>query len=294
MPTHEQIKAMLRERQRALETENKETHIEKDPVKDSMEREPVSEQEPVTNHEREENSGFESVQDRVTETVTETGLLPESEAPQESQEPDGSVVPEGEGQIRAPVEQAVVPEEPSAVKLVPAEPAAKKRGRGRPKTRKPEKVSEKENIPMSRVDLPTSLVRMAAAQIPAASTNSEAVAAWLFAKSDQMVDVPDRIRELSKSCTGDQTVNILKDMNEHMAAMDSRMRSFNALSDGKTQELWYMMAYLMLERMDELQSPAMSKLDLSLPVFDTLMGILRQQVTRERNRMRMQQGKTIR
>lgn len=290
MPSHEQIKAMLRERQRASEAENKENHIEKYAVKDSMERDFVPEQEPVTNHEGEESFASEFVQDGVTEP----GLSLESEALQESPEPDVSVIPEGNGQITAPVVQSVVPEELSVVKLVPAEPASKKRGRGRPKTRKPEKVSEKENIPMSRVDLPTSLVRMAAAQIPAASTNSEAVAAWLFAKSDQMVDVPDRIKELSRSCTGDQTVNILKDMNEHMAAMDSRMRSFNALSDGKMQELWYMMAYLMLERMDELQSPAMSKLDLSLPVFDTLMGTLRQQVTRERNRMRMQQGKTIR
>lgn len=287
MPSHEQIKAMLRERRQTAEAENKENHIEKDPAKDSMEREPAPEQEPVTIHEGEGRSTLESTQE-----VIELEPSAEPERSQENLKPDEPVAPDKNHQTMAPVAQAVAPEEPSVVKLVPAEPVAKKRGRGRPKTRKPEKVSE--NIPMSRVDLPTSLVRMAAAQIPAASTNSEAVAAWLFAKSDQMVDVPDYIKELSRSCTGDQTVNILKDMNEHMAAMDSRMRSFNALSDGKMQELWYMMAYLMLERMDELQSPAMAKLDLSLPVFDTLMGTLRQQVTRERNRLRMQQGKTIR
>ena len=288
MPSHEQIKAMLRERQQTAEAENKKNHIEKYPAKDSMERESVSEQEPVTIHEGEDRSTLESTQEAVIEPEPSA----EPEPSQENPKPDEPVTPDKNHQTMAPVAQAVAPEEPSVVKLVPAEPVAKKRGRGRPKTRKSEKVSE--SIPMSRVDLPTSLVRMAAAQIPAASTNSEAVAAWLFAKSDQMVDVPDYIKELSRSCTGDQTVNILKDMNEHMAAMDSRMRSFNALSDGKMQELWYMMAYLMLERMDELQSPAMAKLDLSLPVFDTLMGTLRQQVTRERNRLRMQQGKTIR
>lgn len=128
------------------------------------------------------------------------------------------------------------------------------------------------------------LVAMCRGQIPEALNNSDAVAAWIYAKSDKTVDVPDYIKKIALSYVGDQTTNILKDINENLAAMRTKSYNLQLLTDGRIQELWYMLAYLMLERMDEIHSPQLSKMDFGIPVFDTLQDMTRSQAMRERNR----------
>lgn len=136
-----------------------------------------------------------------------------------------------------------------------------------------------------KVRIPAELVAMCRGQVPEALNNSDAVAAWLYAKSDKTVDVPEYIKKISLSYVGDQTTNILKDINENLAAMRQQNYRLGLLTDGRVQELWYMVGYLMLERMDEIHSPSLPKLDLAIPVFDTLRDTLRTQFAKERNRL---------
>lgn len=150
---------------------------------------------------------------------------------------------------------------------------------------KPTKMGRPSDNVDSRVQIPLDLVNMCRGQIPEALNNSDAVAAWIYAKSDKMTDVPDYIKKISTSYTGDQTTNVLKDINDNLAAMRQQNYRLGLLTDGRVQELWYMIAYLMLERMDEIHTPALSKMDLALPVFDTLRDMLRVQFATERNRI---------
>lgn len=136
-----------------------------------------------------------------------------------------------------------------------------------------------------KVRIPAELVAMCRGQVPEALNNSDAVAAWLYAKSDKTADVPEYIKKISLSYVGDQTTNILKDINENLAAMRQQNYRLGLLTDGRVQELWYMVGYLMLERMDEIHSPSLPKLDLAIPVFDTLRDTLRTQFAKERNRL---------
>lgn len=153
-----------------------------------------------------------------------------------------------------------------------------RRKRGRPKKDK------NDNDAYLQLKVSPELVAMCRGQIPEALNNSDAVAAWIYAKSDKTVDVPDYIRKIALSYVGDQTTNILKDINENLAAMRTKSYNLQLLTDGRIQELWYMLAYLMLERMDEIHSPQLSKMDFGIPVFDTLQDMTRSQAMRERNR----------
>ena len=161
----------------------------------------------------------------------------------------------------------------------------KERKRNEAVRTKPTKMGRPSDNVDSRVQIPLDLVNMCRGQIPEALNNSDAVAAWIYAKSDKTVDVPDYIKKISTSYTGDQTTNVLKDINDNLAAMRQQNYRLGLLTDGRVQELWYMIAYLMLERMDEIHTPALSKMDLALPVFDTLRDMLRVQFATERNRI---------
>lgn len=144
-----------------------------------------------------------------------------------------------------------------------------------------------------RVDLPSKLVAMARTQFPDAGNNTEAVAAWIYAKSDKTMDVPDSVKRLAATYTGDQMSNLVKDVSERLAVLDSRTMKMQMLTDGRVQEMWYMVAYLMLERMDALAKTHMKDLDLSLPVFETLRSEVNSQFRKVRNRQQLADGRQV-
>lgn len=144
-----------------------------------------------------------------------------------------------------------------------------------------------------RVDLPAKLVTMARGQFPDANNNTEAVAAWMYAKSDKVADVPDSVKQLAATYTGDQMSNLVKDVSERLAVLDSRTIKMQMLTDGRLQEMWYMVAYLMLERMDALAKTHMKDLDLTLPVFESLRADVNAQFRKVRNRQQLQDGRQI-
>lgn len=144
-----------------------------------------------------------------------------------------------------------------------------------------------------RVDLPAKLVAMARSQFPEASNKTEAVAAWMYAKSDKTMDVPESIKKLAATYTGDQMSNLVKDVSERLAVLDSRTLKMQMLTDGRVQEMWYMIAYLMLERMDALAKTHMKDLDLTLPVFETLRSEVNGQFRKVRNRQQIQDGRQV-
>lgn len=144
-----------------------------------------------------------------------------------------------------------------------------------------------------RVDLPSKLVAMARTQFPDAGNNTEAVAAWIYAKSDKTMDVPDSVKQLAATYTGDQMSNLVKDVSERLAVLDARTMKMQMLTDGRVQEMWYMVAYLMLERMDALAKTHMKDLDLSLPVFETLRSEVNSQFRKVRNRQQLSDGRQV-
>ena len=129
------------------------------------------------------------------------------------------------------------------------------------------------------------LVAMARTQFPDAGNNTEAVAAWIYAKSDKTMDVPDSVKRLAATYTGDQMSNLVKDVSERLAVLDSRTMKMQMLTDGRVQEMWYMVAYLMLERMDALAK--------SLPVFETLRSEVNSQFRKVRNRQQLADGRQV-
>lgn len=151
-----------------------------------------------------------------------------------------------------------------------------------------------DNTQKVRIDLPRALARLAREQIPEADNNSDAVAAWIWAKCDRTVEVPQYIKELSSSYAGDKITERLKAMDETVSSLDRHFRASMGITDGRVQELWYMLAFLMLERMGEIPSPVLEKLDLELPVFDTVREKVRQQTAMVRNRQSLRNGRNIR
>lgn len=146
---------------------------------------------------------------------------------------------------------------------------------------------------ITRVKLPMQLVSMMRSYFPDASNNAEAVAAWIYAKSDKTVDVPDSVKRLAATYTGDQMSNLVKDVSERLAVLDARTMKMQMLTDGRVQEMWYMVAYLMLERMDALAKTHMKDLDLSLPVFETLRSEVNSQFRKVRNRQQLSDGRQV-
>lgn len=195
-------------------------------------------------------------------------------------------LPEGMGDGNAPtsVSERVVPSVRPVRKAraKPVDAPKAKRGKGRP--------ASKDTV-TCRVDVPLSLIKSIEAQIPAASNRSDAVAAWIYVKSDKTADVPDYVKALAGSYAGDQTTNILKSLDEHVKEMDVRLSRQMRDTDGHVQSQWFMLAYLMLERMDEISAPLLKDLDVGLPVFDTLREMLGVQCAKELNRLKLQAGR---
>lgn len=228
-----------------------------------------------------DGSGKETVSaDKPVETPQ---ALAQQEEPVARNEAEPPVAVDDDALEPAVSTQEEVREKPAA-KPKPYSPE-KERKKNEAVRTKPAKMGRPSDNTESRVQIPLDLVNMCRGQIPEALNNSDAVAAWIYAKSDKTTDVPDYIRKIAMSYTGDQTTNVLKDISENLAAMRQQNYRLGLLTDGRVQELWYMIAYLMLERMDEIHTPALSKMDLALPVFDTLRDMLRVQFATERNRI---------
>lgn len=218
--------------------------------------------------------------DMATGVAAEEPCVEQGDIPEET---DGAALEEGSvgAQERAP--------EPDKPKRRPA------RGKSRDKSKRGRKpvADDFKTDGTVRVDLPSRLVAMARTQFPDAGNNTEAVAAWIYAKSDKTMDVPDSVKQLAATYTGDQMSNLVKDVSERLAVLDARTMKMQMLTDGRVQEMWYMVAYLMLERMDALAKTHMKDLDLSLPVFETLRSEVNSQFRKVRNRQQLADGRQI-
>lgn len=162
---------------------------------------------------------------------------------------------------------------------------SKESKRGRP--------SQKSQRDTSRVDLPSSLVKMANSQIGVACNNSDAVAAWMYAKSDKIADVPDEIKQLSKYYIGDQMSNQLSSIDETLISMNNRLLKLWQNFDKASYEHMYMLAYIMLDIMGELKSTNIDFMDMSQPIYETLIDRMRHQVNNQRNHEALKRRKMI-
>ncbi len=256
------------------------------PVDEDAPRIPASSEKPaeiVSEDVSGEAVSEQAVEEEVIEAVPETVPAPAVE----------------QGNVPDEVGDAVLEEEPAQgvdSKQVDGEFKKKRSSGGSPGGKKRGRKGVADDFKEDgtiRVDLPSKLVTMARSQFPEASNNTEAVAAWIYAKSDKVMDVPESIKRLAATYTGDQMSNLVKDVSERLAVLDARTIKMQMLTDGRVQEMWYMLAYLMLERMDALSKTHMKDLDLTLPIFDTLRAEVNGQFRKVRNRQQIQDGRQV-
>ena len=156
---------------------------------------------------------------------------------------------------------------------------------GRPR-RKP--MSDKRTVQLP--SFPASLLGRIRSDIPDAYTNSEAVAAWVYAHMDVKCDVPDEVAALAKGYSPASSEDLLRSMQERQERMERVVTVLN----GMVQDQWYMISWLMLERMSKIDSPLLDRLDMSLPAFEDLRQRLRVQIQQAKNAQKIKDGRPIR
>lgn len=110
--------------------------------------------------------------------------------------------------------------------------------------------SEKQTGTSQIRDFPRSLLAIARAEFPDASNNTDALAAYVLAKSGRPnIDVPESVSELVKNWEGDKT---LENMERRLSALTTQ----NAVLLGLMQEMELIMTFIAFDRLGYRQSVA--------------------------------------
>lgn len=120
---------------------------------------------------------------------------------------------------------------------------------------------------------PKALMTYIRNQLPSATNNADALAAWAYAKSDKSMPVPDSIKRLSATYKGEQDVRLLQRMD---ATLDHISRTLLDMGKEHTNfELAVM--YLVLERMNLVDDPSIEGFDVTIPGIEELRRLLHRQ-----------------
>lgn len=172
-----------------------------------------------------------------------------------------------------------VEQEPTAVSLAVSQPAKPKRAVKRG-------ASDVLQIPA----FPKSLMAMIRSDIPEAQNNSDALAAWVYVKSGRRADVSPEVKELAKKYKGPADEDMLGALLEKV----TRIERMSFMSATSSTDLYYMMEWLMLERMAAINSPRIDTVDFTQPAFDQLRGMLRVKIQQAKNAQQVRDGRPIR
>ena len=178
-------------------------------------------------------------------------------------------------------DQAVEQEsqEPTAVSPAVSQPAKPKRAVKRG-------ASDVLQIPA----FPKSLMAMIRSDIPEAQNNSDALAAWVYVKSGRRADVSPEVKELAKKYKGPADEDMLGALLEKV----TRIERMSFMSATNSTDLYYMLEWLMLERMAAINSPRIDTVDFTQPAFDQLRGMLRVKIQQAKNAQQVRDGRPIR
>lgn len=214
--------------------------------------------------EEEEINGTVSVQEETVQTQD----MPKMDAAREP--------------VRQEVVQASSVPEPEPVKETRSyqrPPETVQRTRKEPVKPKAKELKTRDGSPadvMGTVQVPNfpkALMTWIRNEIPNATNNADALAAWAYAKSDKSMVVPDAIKRLSASYKGEQDVRLLQRMD---ATLDHMSRMLNDMGRDHTNfELAVM--YLVLERMNLVDDPTLEGFDVMIPNIEELRRMLHRQ-----------------
>lgn len=206
-------------------------------------------------------------------------------------------------QEQAPV-QAPVQEPPAAVQEFPDEPEVQEVPEPMPVPEEP-----KEQAPVSRPPVPRrvsapkapavtvqipgfpkSLMAMIRADIPAATNNQDALAAWVYVKSAGRADVDKPIKDLAKSYRGPAEEDILNTLLEKV----TRIERASYIAANGVNDQHYLLEWLLLERMAAINSPRIDTIDFTQPAFEQLRAMLRVKLQQVKNMQQARNGRPIR
>lgn len=201
----------------------------------------------------------------------------EAELPAESDIVDVPEMPSNQAeQVMEPQQEQQPSEQDEAVSVQPAKPRrAVKRG-----------SSDVLQIPA----FPKSLMAMIRSDIPEAQNNSDALAAWVYVKSGRRADVSPEVKELAKKYKGPADEDMLGALLEKV----TRIERMSFMSATGSTDLYYMMEWLMLERMAAINSPRIDTVDFTQPAFDQLRSMLRVKIQQAKNAQQVRDGRPIR
>lgn len=214
----------------------------------------------------------------------EREVRPEQDAAQALSEP----VPEPE---RKPVEQPVEDDasERQAVPEVPVkEPVEEPKAEPAAVPRRPA-VHTKASL-VQVAGFPANLMKMVRADIPSATNNQDALAAWVYLKSGRRAEVSDKIKTLAADYKGDAEESALNTILEKL----TRVERMAYTSASAATDEYYMLMWLMLERMALINSPRLDTLDFMEGSFEQLRGSLRQCIQQVKNAQQLRDGRPYR
>lgn len=137
-----------------------------------------------------------------------------------------------------------VEEETTEVDMIPPKREPKPVRKSQPK-KKSEKVVKKSrsNSDVAQIrDFPKELLAIARSEFPTAMNNTDALAAYVYAKSDGSVPVSDTIKELVLEWDGDHAVEDLSTRVGHLEKKSTEMMQL-------LEEMELLISYLLFDRM---------------------------------------------
>lgn len=247
--------------------------------------------------------GLDSVDDGFDGPPDE-GLLdgPEDVPQPQAAVPQGPVPePDGGGEIEQTVHDTseddiiessqVLLDEQTLPPQEPARPARSKQAPVQPRQLKPRTKAQADALGTVQIPgFPKALMAMIRADLPAASNNTEALAAWVYVKSPEKIqDVPDNIKKLAGTFRGDQDIQFLKRID---STLDHISRLLNDMGKDHTNfEL--ALAYLIIERMNLIDQPNVEGFDVTLPNIEEIRRKLHRQGSQVQRWDKERQGRAI-
>lgn len=155
---------------------------------------------------------------------------------------------------------------------------------------KPRKAVEKTQDTLRIPDFPASLMKMVRSEVRGSTNNSDALAAWVWVKSGRHEEVPERIRVLADSVETTAREDILTTLLEKT----SRIERASLMSASAVSDEYYMLMWLMLERMAMINSPRLDTLDFTGQEFEQFRTTLKQRIENARNAQKIRDGRPYR
>ena len=135
-------------------------------------------------------------------------------------------------------------------------------------------------------DFPLAAVEYARQKFPAARSMSDAVTAYVYVESGRNFDVPERIKKLAKTWTGDKS---FESMNDQLCKLEQTTKELLKL----VEELSLVNHYILFDRLGfrRIQPATPDKIDLMEPGMDAFIESAKRQAAQLRKKRILKEGR---